>query len=145
MPNASLSLARSRRFCAKPSAPPMMKHTAERSSSRHLRNVAASAALSRLSPRSSRIDDDRLFRDDVGDGYRFLDATPFDVVGAALANFDDFDFANAEIAADPFRALAIGCGQFALGTLFQPADGGDQDTHGRPRFVMAAKTSVRRR
>src|SRR5580658_8601238 len=55
LPKASLSLARSRRLGASPSAPPMMKQTAERSSSRHLRSVVASAALSRLSPRSSRM------------------------------------------------------------------------------------------
>src|SRR5580698_10491458 len=55
VPKASLSLARSRRLDARPSAPPMTKQTAGRSSARHSRNVAASAALSSEVPRSSRM------------------------------------------------------------------------------------------
>src|ERR1700692_319146 len=55
VPKASLSLAWPRRLDAKPSAPPIMKQTAGRSSARHSRNVAASAALSNEVPRSARM------------------------------------------------------------------------------------------
>src|SRR5579862_245330 len=55
VPKASLSLARSRRLDARPSAPPMTKQTAGRSSARHSRNVVASVALSSEVPRSSRM------------------------------------------------------------------------------------------
>src|SRR5580700_321602 len=54
-PKASLSLAWPRRLDARPSAPPMTKETAGRSSARHSRNVPASAALSSEVPRSSRM------------------------------------------------------------------------------------------
>jgi hypothetical protein len=51
-------------------------------------------------------------------------------VRAALPNFDDFDAAKAESAADRFGALAIGGGEVSLRALFQSPDGGNEDTHG---------------
>src|SRR5487761_527262 len=84
-------------------------------------------------------DDDRRFGNDIGDRYRFLDAPAFGIVRAALANFDDLDFAQAERAADRFGALAIGSGEVSLRPLLQPADGGDQNTHGRACLFFNGK------
>ena len=68
-------------------------------------------------------------RNDVGDRDRFFGAPPLGILRAALADFDDFDVAKTEGAADRFGALAIGRGELAFGALLEAADGGDEDTH----------------
>ena len=71
-------------------------------------------------------DDDGPFGNDIGDRDRFFGAPPLGILRAAFANFDDFDVTQAEAASDRFGALAIGRGEFALGSLLQAADGGDE-------------------
>ena len=52
--------------------------------------------------------------------------------GAALADFDDLDVAQAERASDLFGALAIFGGELALRPLLQAADRGNDDAHEQP-------------
>ena len=63
---------------------------------------------------------------------------PLGVGGAALANFDDLDVAQAERASDLFGALAIFGGEFALRPLFEAADRGNDDAHGNHRLGHGA-------
>ena len=108
----------------------MIKHAAARSSARHSRSSAASAATIETLAALVENDDDRAVGNDIGERDRFLDTPTLGILGAAFANFDDFDVAQAERAAGRFRALAVRRGELALGSLFQPADGGDDKAHG---------------
>src|SRR5580704_9782057 len=75
--------------------------------------------------------DDGVFWNDVGDRDRFLGATALGIIRAALANFDDLDVTQAEIAPDFLRVLEISFGKLAFGALLEPTNGGDDDTHGK--------------
>lgn len=75
--------------------------------------------------------DDGLFGDDVGDRDRFLGTAPLGFARAALADFDDFDFAKAERPSDSRRAFAIGSGEFAFRALFKAPNGGNQHTQSK--------------
>ncbi len=131
-PKASLSLAWSRRLDAKPSAPPITKAGRRAilgapfaQCRRERRAVQRCSAL-------VEDDDDGALGNHIGDGDRFLDAAALGVGGAALANFDDLDVAQAERASDLFRTLAIFGGEFALRPLLEAADRGNDDAHEQP-------------
>ena len=51
------------------------------------------------------------------------------VVRPAFPDFDDFDVAQAEIAAGLRRALAEALGKFGFRALLQASDGGNDDAH----------------
>src|SRR6202008_4617683 len=51
------------------------------------------------------------------------------VAGAAFGNFMDIEAAEAELAADVVEALPVALGELALRSLFQPADGNDDESH----------------
>src|SRR5262245_36960359 len=70
-------------------------------------------------------------RDDVGDGDRFLEHPPGGVAGAALLDLDDVEGVETGTATGRGGELAIALRKLPLGTLLQPADGGDHDAHAR--------------
>src|SRR6202008_4171229 len=51
------------------------------------------------------------------------------VAGAAFGNFMDIEAAEAELGADVVEALPVGLREPALRSLFQPADGNDDESH----------------
>ena len=61
--------------------------------------------------------DNRPVGNDIGDGDRFFDAPPFGVLGAAFADFNNLNVADAECATGGLRALPIGLGKLAFGAL----------------------------
>jgi len=74
-------------------------------------------------------DENRTIGNDIGERDRLLDAPPFGVLRAAFADLHDFDAAEAERAAGRFGALQIRRGELALRSLFEMADGSDQEAH----------------
>ena len=128
-PNASRTLALSRRLGARPSSPPMMNTAAGRPSSRQRPSRDASVALSRLSPRCVEDEGDGLVGDDIGQRDRFFDHPLADLLGAAFADFHNFHVAKADAPAGLLGALAIALGELALGAILEPADGGNHQPH----------------
>jgi hypothetical protein len=59
----------------------------------------------------------RALRDNIGERDRFLDHALGRIVSAAFPDFDDFDVAQTEIAADLRRALAEALGKFGFWAL----------------------------
>src|SRR5215831_511089 len=53
------------------------------------------------------------------------------VTRAAFGDFPDVEAAEAELAAGIVEARGVALGKFPLGALLQPADGNDDDSHGR--------------
>src|SRR5262249_37765893 len=78
----------------------------------------------------------------IGDGDRFFEPAPVGVVGAAFADLDHIDGLETDAATGVGRALAIALGEVPLGTLLQPADGGDHDAHGSRRRGSVSSPGV---
>src|SRR5262245_55410488 len=79
---------------------------------------------------------------DVGDGNRFLDHAPRDVVGAALADFDDVDRGKTNRASDLRRTLAVTLSQISFRPLLQSTDRGDHDAHVSPTITAVPSADV---
>src|SRR6185369_6923983 len=71
----------------------------------------------------------RLGWNDIGERNRFLEHALARIVGAALADFDDLDVAQAELAAGLRGAFGIAFGKLGFGALFQASDGGNNNAH----------------
>src|SRR5262249_28368450 len=65
---------------------------------------------------------------------------PLDVVGAALADFDDVDRGKTHRASDLRRTLAVAFSQISFRPLLQSTDRGDHDAHVSP--TIAARPSA---
>src|SRR6185437_9231937 len=71
----------------------------------------------------------RALRDNIGERDRLLDHAFAGIVGAALPDFDNFDIAQAEIAAGLRRAFAKALGKLGFRALFQASNGGNDNPH----------------
>jgi hypothetical protein len=72
-----------------------------------------------------------LFRDHGGERNGLLEHPPPRIVGPALPDFNNLDLTQTETTAGLLGALAVTFSEFAFGSLFQPANGSNEEPHGR--------------
>ena len=76
----------------------------------------------------------RTLRNDAGKRDRFLAHALVRIGGTALPDFNDFDIAQAKLAAGLRRALAVALAQLTFRAPFQASNGGNDDAHRAARL-----------